>query len=88
MRYNQGGFPSGMASCDQLLSHVDVISLLVRKHCIRLIPSEPLGPKTMRALRDRLIEEELWDLAIEVCPIHFAEFQFSSFSYLQRPVFL
>jgi len=66
VRYGQAGLTTGVVACDRLLSQVDVITLLIRKHCTRLIPQEPLTPPVLRALRDRLVQEELWDLALEV----------------------
>jgi len=40
--------------------------MLVNSGCSALIPAEPLNGHALRHLRDRLVEEELWLLAMEV----------------------
>jgi zinc finger FYVE domain-containing protein 26 len=40
--------------------------MLVKSGCAALIPAEPLNGHALRHLRDRLVEDELWMLAMEV----------------------
>jgi zinc finger FYVE domain-containing protein 26 len=45
---------------------VDLLNMLVKSGCSALIPAEPLIGHALRHLHDRLVEEELWLLAMEV----------------------
>lgn len=69
VKYGQANLTMGVTCCDRLLSQVDLLHLLIKNHYSRLIPSEPLNGNTLRYLRDKLVEEELWELAIEVSPL-------------------
>lgn len=62
------GKPSrGLARCDALLGQIDLLSLLASANCLHLLPAQPLSQlDTWRKLRDRLIEIELWSLALDV----------------------
>ena len=62
------GKPSrGQARCDALLGQIDLLSLLASASCLHLLPPQPLSQlDTWRKLRDRLIEIELWSLALDV----------------------
>ena len=57
----------GLARCDALLGQIDLLSLLSSANCLHLLPAQPLGQlDTWRKLRDRLIDVELWSLALDV----------------------
>ena len=57
----------GLARCDALLGQIDLLSLLASANCLHLLPPQPLSQlDTWRKLRDRLIEIELWSLALDV----------------------
>jgi zinc finger FYVE domain-containing protein 26 len=62
------GKPSrGLARCDALLGQIDLLSLLVSANCLHLLPPQPMSQlDTWRKLRDRLIDIELWSLALDV----------------------
>jgi hypothetical protein len=62
------GKPSrGLARCDALLGQIDLLSLLVSSNCLHLLPPQPMSQlDTWRKLRDRLIDIELWSLALDV----------------------
>ena len=62
------GMPSrGLARCDALLGQIDLLSLLASANCLHLLPPQPISQlDTWRKLRDRLIETELWSLALDV----------------------
>lgn len=66
VKYGKAALTTGVVCCDRLLSQVDLLHLLIKNHCSRLIPTESLNSQTLRHLRDRLVEEELWGLALEV----------------------
>ncbi|PNF30079.1 hypothetical protein B7P43_G04236 [Cryptotermes secundus] len=66
VKHARSGLNTGVAHCDQLLSQVDLLNMLVKSGCSALIPAEPLNGHALRHLRDRLVEEELWMLAMEV----------------------
>lgn len=72
VRYGRAGLMSGVECCDELLSQVDLLQLLINNYCSSLIPAEPLSGITLRCLRDKLVEEELWELALEVSNLSFA----------------
>lgn len=57
----------GLARCDALLGQIDLLSLLASASCLHLLPAQPLSQlDTWRKLRDRLIDVELWSLALDV----------------------
>lgn len=57
----------GLARCDALLGQIDLLSLLASANCLHLLPPQPMSQlDTWRKLRDRLIEIELWSLALDV----------------------
>lgn len=57
----------GLARCDALLGQIDLLSLLASANCLHLLPAQPMSQlDTWRKLRDRLIEIELWSLALDV----------------------
>ena len=62
------GKPSrGLARCDALLGQIDLLSLLASANCLHLLPPQALSQlDTWRKLRDRLIEIELWSLALDI----------------------
>ena len=66
VRHARAGHNSGVEQCDQLLSQVDLISMLIRNRCSALIPAESLNAHGLRRLRDHLVEEEHWTLALDV----------------------
>lgn len=66
VKHARSGLNTGVAHCDELLSQVDLLNMLVNSGCSALIPAEPLNGHALRHLRDRLVEEELWLLAMEV----------------------
>lgn len=62
------GKPSrGLARCDALLGQIDLLSLLASANSLHLLPPQPMSQlDTWRKLRDRLIDIELWSLALDV----------------------
>ncbi|XP_066995944.2 uncharacterized protein Sptz [Anabrus simplex] len=66
VKYARYGLNTGVVDCDQLLSQVDLLSMLVNSGCSALIPAKPLNGHALRRLRDRLVEEEMWTVAMEV----------------------
>lgn len=66
MKHARSGLNTGVAHCDELLSQVDLLNMLVKNGCSALIPAETLNGHALRHLRDRLVEEEHWLLAMEV----------------------
>ena len=64
---NKGKPTRGLARCDALLGQIDLLSLLASANCLHLLPAQPLAQlDTWRKLRDRLIEIELWSLALDI----------------------
>lgn len=61
----QWGYISDEPNCDQRLSKIDLLSLLVSNGCTAIIPSET-SIHGLRRLQTQLLEAELWDLALEV----------------------
>lgn len=57
---------------DRILSQVDLFNLLAERGCLHLIPSTNpnqnryIDAATLRRLRDKLLEREQWNLALEV----------------------
>ena len=60
------GLNTGLVHCDRFLSQVDLIASLVQFDCLHLIPSDNLHDRTLRKLRDLLIEKEQWTLALDI----------------------
>ena len=57
----------GLVRCDALLGQIDLLALLASANCLHLLPAQPLAQQdTWRKLRDRLIDNELWTLALDV----------------------
>ncbi|XP_023016666.2 zinc finger FYVE-type containing 26 spastizin isoform X1 [Leptinotarsa decemlineata] len=63
----------GTSLADRILSQADLLSLLAERGCLNLLPvtnSLSQGPyidaSVLRRLRDRLLEREQWNLALEV----------------------
>jgi len=61
----QWGYVSDEPNCDQRLSKIDLLGLLVSNCCAAIIPSET-SIHGLRRLQTQLLEAELWDLALEV----------------------
>uniref|UniRef100_A0A8D8UUM0 Zinc finger FYVE domain-containing protein 26 n=1 Tax=Cacopsylla melanoneura TaxID=428564 RepID=A0A8D8UUM0_9HEMI len=52
---------------DEICSQVNLLSILVNNNCCHLMPDKPLvGMNALRQLRDSLLKEERWILALEV----------------------
>ncbi|GFU59897.1 zinc finger FYVE domain-containing protein 26 [Nephila pilipes] len=67
MKCHQVQDNEGEALAGLYFQHLDVIKLLVNANCRHLIPREVLTNKdTVRKLRDRLLEEERMNLALEI----------------------
>ncbi|XP_018333319.1 zinc finger FYVE domain-containing protein 26 homolog isoform X2 [Agrilus planipennis] len=63
----------GSALADRILSQAELLELLIDRGCLRLISSTSINPQTpyidsstIRRLRDKLLEDEQWNLALEV----------------------
>lgn len=62
----------GISLADKILSQADLLHLLVDRGCLGLLPvssqSENIFIDTpvLRKLRDKLLEDEQWNLALEV----------------------
>ncbi|KAI5705724.1 hypothetical protein M8J75_001226 [Diaphorina citri] len=55
------------ATLDEICTQVNLLSILVTNNCCHLIPDKPLvGLNALRQLRDSLLKEERWSLALEV----------------------
>ncbi|KAK3912489.1 Zinc finger FYVE domain-containing protein 26 [Frankliniella fusca] len=61
----QWGYISDEPNCDQRLSKIDLLSLLVTHGCAALIPDKT-SIHGLRRLQTQLLESELWQLALEV----------------------
>lgn len=61
----QWGYISDEPNCDQRLSKIDLLGILVSNGCKALIPSETTN-HGFRRLQTQLLEAELWELALEV----------------------
>lgn len=61
----QWGYISDEPNCDQRLSKIDLLGLLVSNGCTAIIPTET-SIHGLRRLQTQLLEAELWDLALEV----------------------
>ena len=65
--HNKGKPSRGLARCDALLGQIDLLSLLASANCLPLLPPQPISQlDTWRKLREKLIEIELWSLALDV----------------------
>lgn len=62
----------GTSLADRILSQADLLGLLAERGCLHLIPtcgqtqSRYIDASTLRRLRDKLLEGEQWNLALEV----------------------
>ncbi|XP_078590684.1 zinc finger FYVE domain-containing protein 26-like isoform X2 [Branchiostoma floridae x Branchiostoma japonicum] len=66
MKFMKAGESSGIELCDTYLSHVDVLKMLAKAHFHGLPSIQELQSKDKaRRLRDRLIEDERLDLAMD-----------------------
>ncbi|CAH1262608.1 ZFYVE26 [Branchiostoma lanceolatum] len=66
MKFMKAGESSGIEMCDTYLSHVDVLKMLAKAHFHGLPSIQELQSKDKaRRLRDRLIEDERLDLAMD-----------------------
>ncbi|XP_019625924.1 PREDICTED: zinc finger FYVE domain-containing protein 26-like [Branchiostoma belcheri] len=66
MKFMKAGESSGIEMCDTYLSHVDVLKMLAQAHFQGLPSIQELQSKDKaRRLRDRLIEDERLDLAMD-----------------------
>ncbi|PSN43874.1 hypothetical protein C0J52_07758 [Blattella germanica] len=66
MSYSKAGLITGIEQCDDLLRRIDLLNILVKNGCSALIPVERLKSHSLRRLRDHLIQQELWTLALDV----------------------
>lgn len=62
----------GISLADRILSQADLLSLLIERGCLNLLPVSGQSEGTfidtsvLRKLRDKLLEDEQWNLALEV----------------------
>ncbi|KAK5647689.1 hypothetical protein RI129_002581 [Pyrocoelia pectoralis] len=62
----------GSSLADRILSQADLLGLLAERDCLHLIPTVTptqiryIDANTLRRLRDKLLEREQWNLALEV----------------------
>lgn len=56
----------GPPECDVVLEHAEIIRSVVQHRCEALLPMESLNQSSFRKLRDSLVLEEKWNLALEV----------------------
>uniref|UniRef100_A0A1Y1MWJ2 FYVE-type domain-containing protein n=1 Tax=Photinus pyralis TaxID=7054 RepID=A0A1Y1MWJ2_PHOPY len=62
----------GSSLADRILSQADLLGLLAERDCLHLIPTTTpsqvryIDANTLRRLRDKLLEREQWNLALEV----------------------
>lgn len=49
-----------------MLEHADIIRSIVKHNCESLLPMEPPNLTSFRKLCDALVQEEKWQLALEV----------------------
>lgn len=62
----------GISLADRILSQADLLNLLIERGCLGLLPvtsqteSTFIDTSVLRRLRDRLLEDEQWHLALEV----------------------
>lgn len=67
-------FKSELAQCNELLLHIELVSLLVEKDCLDLLRTTNkkqtnefyINAGVLRRLRDKLLEQEQWALALEI----------------------
>lgn len=66
-------FPQGASLADRIISQAELLGLLAERGCLNMLPilsSQGQGPyvdaSILRKLRDRLLEREQWNLALEV----------------------
>lgn len=62
----------GISLADKILSQADLLHLLVERGCLGLLPVSSqsenifIDTSVLRKLRDKLLEDEQWNLALEV----------------------
>lgn len=62
----------GISLADKILSQADILNLLIERGCLGLLPVSNQSEITfidttvLRRLRDKLLEDEQWNLALEV----------------------
>lgn len=62
----------GISLTDKILSQADTLNLLVERGCLGLLPVSKqseitfIDTSVLRRLRDKLLEDEQWNLALEV----------------------
>ncbi|KAK9880596.1 hypothetical protein WA026_011836 [Henosepilachna vigintioctopunctata] len=65
-------FPQGVTTADVFLSQVDLLGLFTERGCLNLLPVSSKGynlnidSSALRRLRDKLLEKEQWNTALEV----------------------
>nr|XP_008195345.1 PREDICTED: zinc finger FYVE domain-containing protein 26 homolog isoform X2 [Tribolium castaneum] len=59
---------SGASMADRILSQAELLALLAERGCLNLMPSQNLyvDANVLRRLRDKLLQREQWNLALEV----------------------
>lgn len=73
MASTEGHLHYGTSLADNILSQADLLHLLAERGCLNLLPIQSnyaqhpyIDSFIVRKLRDRLLEEEQWNLALEV----------------------
>lgn len=60
----------GVTLSERILTQADLLALLVERGCLSLLPPQKNNPyidsAVLRRLRDKLLEKEEWNLALEV----------------------
>lgn len=59
---------SGASMADRILSQAELLALLAERGCLNLMPvgSQNFDANVLRRLRDKLLQREQWNLALEV----------------------
>lgn len=73
MASQEGNLHYGTSLADNILYQADLLHLLAERGCLNLLPVQNnyahnphIDAFIIRKLRDRLLEEEQWNLALEV----------------------
>ncbi|EEB16332.1 zinc finger protein FYVE domain containing protein, putative [Pediculus humanus corporis] len=64
-KYKHLGLMDEIICCDELLDQVELLQMLIENSCINFIPSESLKGSGLIYLRNKLMEEELWEESME-----------------------
>lgn len=61
----------GTSLAHKILSQADLLNLLIERGCLNLLPSNTIhgnfiDASALRRLRDKLMEDEQWHLALEI----------------------